>query len=291
MKILVALDGSDAAFNALKSSCRIAHKMRSYVTAFYVNKGEEYSPEVTGWTSIKERISRELEIFGHEVIQKAYEIGRMIDVPVEGVVSEGIPAQEIYKYVNAHGIIKLVTTGHTSKGRGAQEFVESTTKTVVSQSKVPVFVTSRDSEIRRILIAVDDSDVSKRVTAFGGGLAKSLNAELGVISFIPDAEATINEYTRIAEVPNIEKYIEASEKGLKELVARTMSSTRNILISMDVKAPEIIKKGRPAEEILSEAGSYDLLMVGLRSDHPQRKLSGIANRILNFHETSTIFVQ
>ncbi len=291
MKILVALDGSDGAFNALKSACRLARKMSSYVTAFYVNKGEEYSPEVTGWTSIKERISRELESFGHEVIQKAYEIGRMIDVPVEGVVSEGIPAHEIYKYVNAHGIIKLVTTGHTSKGRGEQEFVESTTKTVVSQSKVPVFVTSRDSEIGRILIAVDDSDVSKRVTAFGGGLAKSLNVELGVISFIPDAEATINEYTRIAEVPNIEKYIEASEKGLKELVERTMSSTRNILISMDVKAPEIIKKGRPAEEILSEAGSYDLLIVGLRSDHPQRKLSGIANRLLNFRETSTIFVQ
>lgn len=291
MKILVALDGSEAAFNALKSACRVARKMHSYVTAFYVNKGEEYSPEVTEWTSIKERISRELETFGREVIQKAYEIGKEYDVPLEGVISDGIPAREIYKYVNAHGIIKLVTTGHTSKGRGEQEFVESTTKTVVSQSKVPVFVTSRETEIGRILIAVDDSDVSKRVTAFGGGLAKSLHAELGVISFIPDAEATINEYTRIAEVPNIEKYIEASEKSLRELVERTMSSTRNILISMGVKAPEIIKKGRPAEEILSEARSHDLLIVGLRREPPQRKLSGIANRLLDFRETSTIFVQ
>ncbi len=269
----------------------MAQKMRSYVTAFYVNKGEEYSPEVTGWTSIKERISRELEGFGREVIQKAYEIGRTIDVPVEGVVCDGIPAEEIHKYVRAHGIIKLVTTGHTSKGRGEQEFVESTTKTIVSQSSVPVFVTSRDMEIRRILIAVDDSEVSRRATAFGGGLSKSLKAELGVISFIPDAETTISEYTRIAEVPNIEKYIEASEKGLQELVERTMSSTRNILDSMDVRGPEIIKKGRPAEEILSEARSYDLLIVGLRTDPQHRKFSGVANKLLNFRETSTVFVQ
>ncbi len=291
MKILVAVDGSGAAFSALKSACRLAYKMRCFVTAFYVNKGEAYSPEVTGWTSIKDRISRELESFGHEVIQKAYEIGRMINVPVEGIISEGIPADEIYKYVNAHGIIKLVAAGHSSKGKGTQEFVGSTTRTIVSRSKVPVFVTSRDIEIRRILIAVDDSEVSRRVTAFGGGLAKSLNVEVGVISFIPDAEAAINEYTRIAEVPNIEKYIEASEKGLEELVERTMSSTRNILTSVGITAPEIVKKGQPAEEILSEAGNYDLLIVGLRSELPQRKLNVTANRLLDLRETSTVFVQ
>jgi len=38
MKILAALDGSDAAFNAMKSACRIASKTGSYVTAFPLHK-------------------------------------------------------------------------------------------------------------------------------------------------------------------------------------------------------------------------------------------------------------
>ena len=232
MKILVALDGSDAAFNAMRSACRIAAKTGSYITAFYVNQGVEYSPEETAWTSIKERIARELETVGHEVIHKAYQFGKEFSVPVEGIISDGIPAPEILKYASAHGIIKLIVMGHSSKGRGAQEFVASTTRNIVEQSKVPVFVTSSDIDIKSILLAVDDSAASRNATAFGGRLARSLGADLSVISIIPDAEAEINEYTRIAEVPNIDKYIEASERDLAEIVERTLSSTREILSSL-----------------------------------------------------------
>jgi nucleotide-binding universal stress UspA family protein len=291
MKILVALDGSDAAFNALRSSCHVSRGLRASITAFYVNKGSEYSPEETGWASIKDRLAREMETFGHEVIHKAYEIGRTCDVPLEGVIAEGIPAQEIVKYVNAHGIVKLVAMGHSSKGRGTQEFVTSTTRQFLVDTTVPVFVVSREIEVRNILVAVDDSGASGRATAFAGSLAKSLGAALGVLSFIPDAEATINEYTRIAEVPNIDRHIEASERSLAEMVERTVSAARGILDSLGLNAAVQIKKGRPSEEILAEARGHDLLVVGLQGGPPHRKLSGVAQRLLQSHEISTIFVQ
>jgi nucleotide-binding universal stress UspA family protein len=291
MKILVALDGSDASLNALKSACRLARGLRSHVAAFYVNKGPEYSPEETAWTSIKDRIARELETFGREVIHKAYEIGKTYDVPVEGVVADGIPAQEILRYISVHGIVKLVAMGHSSKGRGTQEFVASTTRSLVIDANVPVFVVSREVEVRNILVAVDDSAESRRATAFAGTLAKSLGAVLGVWSFIPDAEATINEYTRIAEVPHIDRYIEASERGLAEMVERTLSATKDILDSIGVNAPALVKKGRPADEILAEADNHDLLIVGLRRAPSHKKLGGIANRLIEAREISTIFVQ
>lgn len=290
MKILVALDGSDAAFNAMRNACSIASKTGSYITAFYVNKGTEYSPEETGWTSIKERIARELESFGQEVIRKAYAIGKESGAHVEGIVSSGIPALEIIKYLDVHGIIKLVAMGHSSKGRGAQEFVESTTRNIVAASKVPVFVTSAEINIGKILIAVDDSDVSTNVTWFGGRLAKSLGASLGIISFVPDTEAIVDEYRLIAEVPNIERHIEVSEKSLAEIIERATTAAANILNSMDVKVSSIVKRGR-SDEIISEMRDHDLLIMGLKGGPSHRKLSRIANKILNSHEISTVFVQ
>ncbi|TAL22065.1 MAG: universal stress protein [Nitrospirae bacterium] len=291
MKILVALDGSDAAFNALRSACRIAKKTESYITVFYVNKGEEYSPEETGWTSIKERISRELETSGQEVMHKAYEIGKKFDLPIEGIISEGVPTSEILRYANAHGIIKLIAMGHSSKGRGVQEFVESTTKNVVAQStNTPVFVTSSEIDIRSILIAVDESEVSQKATAFGGGLAKSLGAELGVVSFVPDAEALINEYRLIAEVPNIEKHIEVSEKNIQEMIDRAIHAAQKTLDSIDMRASSIVKRGR-SDDIISEAKNYDLLIAGVKGDPLRKKINRTANKLLDSHETNIIFVQ
>ncbi len=291
MKILAALDGSDAAFNALKSSCHISKRMRSPITAFYVNKGAEYSAEETGWTAIKERLAEELEITGREVIDKAYSIGKGTGVSIEGIISDGIPAEEILKYVDAHGIVKIIAMGHSSKGKGAREFVESTTRNILARSKIPVFVTSSEINIRRILIAVDNSEVLKRVTSFGGNFAKLLEAELGVISVVPDAEAMISEYRQIAEVPDIERHIKASEKDLNETAERAISNAKDALRSFGMDAATVFKRGRPSDEIIAEAVHYDLLIVGAKRKPFHEKLSGIANRLLNSRTINIVFVQ
>jgi nucleotide-binding universal stress UspA family protein len=291
MKILVAIDGSDAAFNALRSACYLAAKMGAYITAFYVNKGEAYSSEETVWTSIKERLARELETFGQETIRKAYEIGRESGVALEGVISEGIPSEEILEYVHTRGIIKLIVMGHSSKGRGAQEFVESTTKSVVARARTPVFVTSSEINIRRVLLAVDDSVASKTATKFCGSLIQSLGAALSVISIIPDAGAELNQYTRIAEVPNIDRYIEASERELAALVERTLSSTSEMLASFGVSTDAIIKKGKISDEIIIEAKKYDLLVVGVNKGTSPNKLGSTIHKLLDSHALNVLFVQ
>ena len=291
MKILVALDGSDASFNAMKSACNLAARTDAYITAFYVNKGEEYTPEETGWLSIKDRISKELETFGHEVIYKAYAIGKEFHVPVEGLISYGIPAQEILKYTNAYGIIKLIVMAHSSKGKAAQEFVESTTKNVVAGSGIPVFVTDRDISIKRVLLAVDDSEGARKATAYAGNMAKVLGAVLHVISVIPDAEDEINRYSRIAEVPNIQKYIKASEKDINNIIDNTLSATREILSSLGMSTPVTVKKGRVSDEIISEARNHDLLVIGIDKSPSHKKPGRTATTLLNTHAVNAIFVQ
>ncbi len=290
MKILAAIDGSDAAFHAFRSACRIAQKTFSTIVAFYVNKGQEYTPDETGWISLTEKIAAELETLGHEVIQKTYGIGREFDVSVEGIMSYGIPPAEILNYVNAHGIIKLIAMGHSIQGWATQEFVESAARAVIARSRVPVFVSSAEIDIRRILIAVDNSDASKRVAAFGGRLAQSLGAELGVVAFVPDVEAMIGEYRLIAEVPNIEKHLEASEKDQKELLDRAIDTTAKILEPLRIAASNVVKIGH-ADELISEAAHYDAIVLGVKRDHSSTRLSRIANKLLDFHAVNSFFVQ
>ena len=269
----------------------MAARTHAYITAFYVNKGEEYTPEETGWLSIKDRISNELETFGHEVIYKAYEIGKECNVPVEGLISNGIPSQEILKYADAYGIIRLIVMAHSSKGKAAQEFVDSTTKNVVAGSRVPVFVTDRDISIKSILLAVDGSEGARKATAYAGNLAKALDAALQVVFVIPDAEDEIGKYSRIAEVPNIQKYIEASEKDINKNIDNTLSSAREILSSLGLSPPVAVKKGRVSDEIISEAGNHDLLVMGIDKSPVHKRPGRTATAILNTHAVNVIFVQ
>lgn len=290
MKILAAVDGSEAAFNALRSACRMAQKTFSTIVAFYVNKGEEYSPDETGWISLTEKIANELETLGHEVIRRTYGIGREFGVSVEGIMSYGIPPAEILNYAEAHGIIKLIAMGHSIQGRVTEEFVESAARAVVARARVPVFVSSTEIDLRRVLIAVDNSEATKRVAAFGGRLAQSLGAELGVAAFVPDVEAMIGEYRLIAEVPNIEKHLEASEKNQKELLDRAIETTGNILAPLGIAATKVIKIGH-ADQLISEAAQYDALVLGVKSDHSSTTLSRIANKLLDSHALNSFFVQ
>jgi nucleotide-binding universal stress UspA family protein len=291
MKILAAVDGSEAAFNALRSACNLAGKLSASVTAFYVNKGEEYTPDETGSLSLGERITEELEARGQEALRTALAIGRSFAVGVEGVMSYGIPADEILSYVDAHGIIKLITMAHSSMGRGAQEFVESPTRAVVTRSRNPVLVTDAAVDIRRILIAVDNSDVAKQVALFGGKLARSLGAELGIIAFVPDAEAMIDEYRLIADVPNIDRHIEASEKDLKRILDQAITRARGILDPLAVSVSTVLKKGH-ADELISEAGPQDALVLGLKKgDHTHASLGRTASKLLSSHMVNVFFVQ
>lgn len=291
MKILAAVDGSEAAFNALRSACMLADRHSASVIAFYVNKGEEYTPDETGSLSLGERITEELEARGQEAIQKSLAVGRTYDVAIEGMMSYGIPADEILNFVEAHGIIKMIAMAHSSMGRGAQEFVESPTRSVVARSRNPVLVTDTAVEIRRILIAVDNSDLTKQVALFGGKLASSLGAELGIIAFVPDAEAMIDEYRLIADVPNIDRHIEASEKDLKRILDQAIAKARGVLDPLAVNVSIVIKKGH-ADELISEVGPHDALVLGLKKNTPAHaSLSATANKLLSSHTVNVFFVQ
>ena len=291
MNILVALDGSDGAYNALRTACSLAARSRATVTAFYVNKGPEYTPEETGWAGIGERITQELASVGERVLEQARDIGKVSGTPVELVLAYGIPAAAILNHVYDHGIVKVVALGHSSKGGTAQEVVvASTTRTVVALAKVPVLVTSSAVQVKDVVLAVDEPGPARNAAAFAGMLAREVGVNVRILSVVPSAEAVIGLYRQIAEVPGISRHVEESQRAYDRMAEQASSAARDLLRSMALRPDTILRRGRPAEEILAEVGREELLVVGLRSGPSGRTAGSVANRILHCRTATAAFV-
>lgn len=292
MKTLVALDGSPESFNALTSACRIALKTGAYVTAFYVNKSEAYSTEDTGWVSIREKIQKELENRGHEVMRRAVAIGRDHGVQIEGIMAYGIPSEEIARYCAARGIVSMVALGHTSKRGGTQGFVGSTPRMVLAEvERAAIFVTSKTEAIARILVAIDNSEAALKAVCAAGRLARSLGAEIKVVSVFPDTEAILNEYRQIAEVPNVERYLRDSESMLRQQAFRAVERAVRELEQLGIKAVAGVRQGSPSEGIIDESAAADLTVLGLKSNAPQKRIGKTIGKLLNHPEISLLCVQ
>lgn len=292
MKTLVALDGSVASFNALTSACRMALRTGAYLTAFYVNKSEAYSSEDTGWVSITEKIQKELETRGHEVIRKAVLIAKDHGLQIEGIMAYGVPAEEIAKYCASRGIVNMVALGHSSKRGGTQGFVGSTARMVIADvGRASFFVTSKAAEIKRILIAVDVSDAALKAVATAGRLAQSLGAEVKLLSVFPDTEAILQEYRQIAEVPNVDRYLRESEATLRERSFQAVERAAQALGQIGIRAAEMVQQGSPPDMIVAESGNADLTVVGLNIRSEQKKIGKIVGKLLDLQDISLLCVQ
>ncbi len=290
MNILAALDGSEGAFNALRSACLIAARSRATVRALYVDKADEYTPEETGWTEIAERIANELASVGRRVVEESLAIGRANGTDVTPVVARGTPAAAILNYAYDHGIVKLIALAHSSKGKAVEGVVGSTTKTVVAWAKVPVLVTSSAVDFRNVVLAVDEPASARKAAAFAGKIAEMVGATVRVLSVVPSAEAVIAVYRQIAEVPGISRYVEESQEAYDKMGAQASSVALEVLRSMGLRPETVMRKGRPADEILAEVARDEMLVVGLESGPSGRRLGPVVNRLLGSVSATAIFV-
>ena len=292
MKTLVALDGSPDSFNALTSVCQMALKTGSYITAFYVNKSESYSSEDTGWVSIREKIQKELEARGHEVMRKAVSIAKDHGLSIEGIMAYGLPAEEIGKYCASRGIVNLVAMGHSSKRKGTQGFVGSTTRMVIAGvERASFFVTGSAAAITNILIAVDGTEAAQKAVATAGRLAQSLCAEVRVLSVFPDTGALLNEYRQIAEVPNVDRFLRESEETLRKRAVLAVERAAQSLGQLGITAVTMVQQGSLPDRIVAESVHADLTVVGLKSGPEQKKIGKIAGRLLDRQDISLLCVQ
>lgn len=292
MKFLVALDGSESSFAALRTALRLARRAGAYVTAVYVNKAEAYSPEETGWGSVAAKLARELEARGEQVLREARELGRTHGMGVDCLLAAGNPCEQITDYAAAHGIVKLVAVGHSSKGRGAQGFVESTTKSVILQAGVPVLATSVEREVGRVLVAVEEAAAAERSARVAALLARGGDLAVTLVSVVPDAELLLREYGRLAESRGIGAHAEELEATFRRRSSLALAAAAEVLRSCGASPQVLTLEGEPAQELLAEARRHDLTVVGVRRGALRtRSLGPVAHAFLEEHRLTSLFVQ
>ncbi len=226
--VVVATDDSPAGCSAVRAGLDLAERACARLTVMRVAGVVVGSECAAGGL---ERLQRWVEA----------ELKSDTTVPVELGIAFGLAGIEICRFAEQRGADVLVL-GRKHRSAVARLLVGDTADAVVRRSRVPcLFVEEGALPMSRLLVALDGSDRGLRVYGSARGFARSIGADVTVVTVEhSDAPPAVE---RISPLP-----LTRSSRLQHELEARaTMTegpAARETAVS--------IRQGRPVHEILAE---------------------------------------
>ena len=150
--------------------------------------------------------------------------------------------------------------------------------------------------IKKILIAIDDSEYREKIIRYGLTLAKSLGACVTAIHVIDRSLASLSDLGGLLgyyEGGNITYYEEELRKHAKELLgeAATLAKKEGVKINTEV----IMNASSVAEGIINYASSrsMDLIVIGTKGMTGMQKflMGGVANKVTSHAHCSVLAVR
>lgn len=138
-RILVATDGSAAAMVAVKKGVDLAKATGAEVLGVYVVDELAVANAVRLFGADKEDLERKLQTGGEEAVSDLRRIAEEAGVPVETVVTFGVPANSIIELAKEKGVDMIVMGGHGQSGV-TKFIIGSVVKNVLYRATVPVLV-------------------------------------------------------------------------------------------------------------------------------------------------------
>jgi nucleotide-binding universal stress UspA family protein len=135
-KILVGLDGSEAARHALASACRLAKLAGATVHALSV---EEHLPAYAATVGEVQDAQRFENQYFHEIHVAASSLAAQHEVPLTHEIVPGHAAQVLIRTAREGGF-DLIVLGHTGHSRLHNLFLGSTADRVVEHAACTVLV-------------------------------------------------------------------------------------------------------------------------------------------------------
>lgn len=205
-------------------------------------------------------------------------------------IVEGRAATEILRMADQLAA-DLIVTGDQGPRRGITALLGSTAEQVLFDSRVPVLLARKVPETspRRLLVAIDESELSARVLAWAAHLQERFGATATVLNVI-DRRVLIDEFTEVPEVETFQRTEDAATAAMQEwLEARVRESgLAKSLVQAKVVA------GDPAYEIIAEAARMeaDLVLIGSRGDDVARTpvIGRIVNKVVRSAPCSVLVV-
>ena len=208
-RILVPLDGSDVAKQALPHAISIAQRYDATIFLLRVVPLHSYAtlsdPMVldggTGATAYDYEVVRELQEEGRKTavsyLNEKQAILQKDGIACETIISEGDEAGVIVDTAIEKNVDAIVMTTHGRSGF-SRWMMGSVAERVLREAKCPVMVTRHDKQAKRILIPLDGSELSEQALPVGFSVAEANGATVHLMrvheSSSESAQTTVETY-------------------------------------------------------------------------------------------------
>lgn len=179
--MLVAIDGSESGFNALRQSFRLAAEEKSWITVVCVVPPYEGDLDMTGIGNVMDAMKKPCE----EALEKAESIAKETGALIKPVCEEGEAHQRIVDLAEAENC-ELIIMGRRGLSRLERALMGSVTARVIGYSQRDILIIPRNAEIgwKKILLATDGSKYSKAATERAIDFAEAYGGELKVVAVV-----------------------------------------------------------------------------------------------------------
>jgi nucleotide-binding universal stress UspA family protein len=140
--------------------------------------------------------------------------------------------------------------------------------------------------IKKILVPTDGSDYSKRAVEYAISVAKVYDAQI-IFIYVVD-EIVLDQFSKTAERAAI-------ESDLKKTGQRTVKYVINLADMAGVKATSKLVKGRPFEQIVNIAKSFeiDLIVMGTYGHRGAERIliGSVAERVIEYSPCPVLVIK
>jgi nucleotide-binding universal stress UspA family protein len=295
MKVILAVDGSDASMTAVAATAALRLRPGSSIEIVSVVP-DTFAPEGSPWPNVI-RIDpppdrdRVLDDVTYRLMTIADRL-RDGDRDVHVRVLEGRPATEIVLEAERSGA-DLIILGARGLSTVRRLLIGSVSSEVVDHAPCPVFV-ARHSEIERVMLATDGSPGADAATEFIVESGLFERAQIQVVSASDPGMAWWAAISPVDGATSIEVYGNAVESaGHRAQVAADRAAQK--LPGLDVQGAKALRDGDVVGTILHEAEAWraDVIVLGVRNiGTVHRWLVGSVSRtVLHLANASVVIVR
>lgn len=282
-KILVALDGSSACYNALKQAIKLASEQKGAISGIYVAPKFLGDLDLTGIKDIEAIIKGPAE----EITARAQAIAREErGLTVRVIAEQGEPHERILDIAEAEGcdLIVLGSKDYSAVERGTKHVLGRTLTRVIGYSRVDVLVVPENTSIRwgSILLATDGSTYSETATKKAIEFAKAYGEKLKILAVIN----TSDEFLTIA--PRIQhEMVETAQKLVQHTAQKAKES--------GCEVEQFVKEGDTAQTIaeLAKKEGVDAIVMGSHGRTGIRRLlmGSVTEGVINLSPCPVLVVK
>lgn len=223
--MLVAIDGSESGFHALRQSFRLASDEKSWITVVCVVPPYVGDLDMVAVGNMMDSIRKPCE----NALAEAERIAKSEGALIKTVCEEGEAYQRIVDLAESENA-ELIIMGRRGLRRLERALMGSVTARVIGHSQRDVLVVPRDAEIgwNKILVATDGSKYSRSCIDRAIDFAEAYGGEIMALSVVDVPSEFYGEAPQVVDdlIDKAKRYVEDVKKQAEKASIKTETFVR-----------------------------------------------------------------